>query len=226
MARKAANTAGIPPDPSQVEWVSVDTISPDPANARRHGERNLDAIKASLRRFGQQKPLIVDGNGIVRAGNGTFEAIKALGWPRVMILRTALKGSDATAYAIADNRTGELAEWDAEALAETLRALKDEGFDLDATGYAIGEVDALIGQLNAGFGGEAVDDPAGEWEGMPEFEHEDKEPFRTIVVHFADEEAVQNFAQTVGQEFTDQTKYIWHPRREPNRNLQQYADEA
>ena len=150
MARKAANTAGIPPDPSQVEWVSVDTISPDPANARRHGERNLDAIKASLRRFGQQKPLIVDGNGIVRAGNGTFEAIKALGWPRVMILRTALKGSDVTAYAIADNRTAELAEWDDQALRGQLAALKDEGFDLDAAGFDLGEVEALLGGLIAG----------------------------------------------------------------------------
>ena len=215
MARKAANTAGIPPDPSQVEWVSVDTISPDPANARRHGERNLDAIKASLRRFGQQKPLIVDGNGIVRAGNGTFEAIKALGWPRVMILRTALKGSDATAYAIADNRTGELAEWDAEALAETLRALKDEGFDLDATGYAMGEVDALIAGLSGGggFAGEPVDDPAGEWQGMPEYTSEDRRPFRTILVHLGSQEAVDEFAELIGQQISPQAKYIWHPEQ-------------
>ena len=39
------------------EAVKIDSISEDPANLRRHGERNLETIKASLKRFGQQKPI-------------------------------------------------------------------------------------------------------------------------------------------------------------------------
>ena len=38
-----------------IETVPIDAISPDPSNARRHPQRNLEQIKASLRRFGQQK---------------------------------------------------------------------------------------------------------------------------------------------------------------------------
>jgi ParB family transcriptional regulator, chromosome partitioning protein len=130
-----------------VERVPITSIHPDPANVRRHPERNRDGIKASLARFGQVKPIVVDENGIIRAGNGTYAAAVALGWDTIDVVRTTLKGSEATAYAIADNRTAELAEWDDTALAETLRALQSEDFDLDAVGYTGDEVDALIAKL-------------------------------------------------------------------------------
>src|SRR4051812_9327443 len=90
-----------------IEDVEISSLSPDPANVRRHSERNLETIKASLRRFGQQKPIVVDGSGIVRAGNGTLAAAIALGWTHIKIVRSNLAGSEATAYGIADNRAGD-----------------------------------------------------------------------------------------------------------------------
>ena len=96
----------------KIQNVAIDSVHVDPANVRRHPERNLDAIKASLARFGQQKPIVVDANGVVRAGNGTLEAAKSLGWTKIAIVRTDLANSEATAFSIADNRTAELAEWD------------------------------------------------------------------------------------------------------------------
>jgi ParB family transcriptional regulator, chromosome partitioning protein len=95
-----------------VETVAIDTLRPDPANARRHGERNLDAIVVSLRRFGQQKPIVVDSSGVVRAGNGQLAAAMELGWSHIKIVRSDLPEKELMAYAIADNRTAELAEWD------------------------------------------------------------------------------------------------------------------
>jgi len=103
-----------------VETVAIDSLSPDPANARRHGQRNLDAIAASLRRFGQQKPIVVDSRGIVRAGNGQLAAAKALGWTQIKIVRSELPPAELTAFGIADNRTAELAEWDADVLGRLL----------------------------------------------------------------------------------------------------------
>jgi ParB-like chromosome segregation protein Spo0J len=148
-----------------VESVPIGSIHIDPSNLRRHPERNLDAIKASLARFGQQKPLVVDGDGVVRAGNGTLEAARALGWERIDVVRTPLTGSEATAYAISDNRSSELATWDDTALADTLRALQSEDFDLSAVGYRDDEVDALIEGLAreaaGGVGGDREDDLSG-----------------------------------------------------------------
>ena len=127
-----------------LETVDISDISQDPANVRKHSERNLEAIAASLRAFGQQKPIVVDKRGVILAGNGTYEAAKRSGWDKIKITRTDLSGTLATAYAIADNRTAELAEWDDTALAEQLRALQSEEFDLANVGYTHDEVQQLI----------------------------------------------------------------------------------
>lgn len=108
-----------------MESVPIATLSQDPANARKHDDKNLEAIAASLRRFGQQKPIVVDSSNVVRAGNGTLAAATALGWDSINVVQTDLQGSEATAYAIADNRTAELAEWDESVLAASLSSLAD-----------------------------------------------------------------------------------------------------
>ena len=117
----------------QTESVRITDLHPDPANARRHPQRNLDAIISSLARFGQQKPIVVDAAHIVRAGNGTLAAAKALGWTHINIIRTRLSGIDAAAFAIADNRTAELAEWDPDVLGTLLvdPEMGDIGFSDD-----------------------------------------------------------------------------------------------
>lgn len=138
-----------------VENVRIDTLIADANNARSHSERNVDAIAASLRRFGQQKPIVVDGDGTVIAGNGTIRAALSLGWETVAVVRTALVGDEARAFAIADNRTAELATWEDETLRAQLAALAevDESL-LRATGFD-SAIDTL-GTLNPG--AEAPDD--------------------------------------------------------------------
>ena len=113
----------------------ITELSLDPSNVRKHGRKNLDAIKASLRKFGQQKPIVVDAKGIVLAGNGTLAAAKELGWTEIDIVRTQLEGVEATMFAIADNRTAELAEWD-ENLEEVMKSLLDAGQDLTDLGFS------------------------------------------------------------------------------------------
>jgi len=128
----------------QTQRVKIDTLTLDPANVRRHPAKNLDTIKASLTRFGQQRPVLVNAKGIIIAGNGTVMAAKALGWDHINIVRTDLDGSEATAYAIADNRTAELAEWDDSALAQQLAALQIEDAELAKTaGFDDKEIAAL-----------------------------------------------------------------------------------
>ena len=130
-----------------IETIKIKDLLNDPSNVRKHDDRNLDSIKASLQRFGQQKPIVVDGKGIVVAGNGTLDAAKSLGWKDIEIVRTELEGADAVAYAIADNRTAELAIWDDDALAQTLASLKlDESIDEAITGFTDQEIDELIGK--------------------------------------------------------------------------------
>lgn len=130
-----------------LETVKLQEISPDPANVRKHSDRNIEAIIASLRAFGQQKPIVVDQRGIILAGNGTYEAARRLGWENIQITRTALSGPLATAYAIADNRTAELAEWDSENLALQLQSFRDANLDTAIAGFDEQETNDLLDEF-------------------------------------------------------------------------------
>jgi len=157
-----------------IEPVKCSDLSEDPANARLHSDRNLESIKASLRRFGQQKPIVVDVNGVVRAGNGTLAAARSLGWSEVDCVVTELEGAEATAYAIADNRTAELADWDKDVLATQLEALAEEDTDLlAATGHEDSELTAMLIELMA------KDKPEGDDEDIDDDESDDEQ--RTYV---------------------------------------------
>jgi DNA modification methylase len=123
-----------------LETVPVGALSLDPANARKHGTRNIDAIAGSLRQFGQRRPLVcrrAGGATMVIAGNGTLEAARSLGWTEVVItvVPDDWTAEQAKAYALADNRTAELATWDEGVLAEQLGDLDALGFDLNSIGF-------------------------------------------------------------------------------------------
>ena len=113
----------------------------DPKNARKHSQRNLDAIAASLDKFGQRKPIVVH-RGVILAGNGTVEAAKSLGWKDIEITTVPDDWDDETAkaFALADNRSAELAEWDESELAKQLLELDDRGWDIAELGFEIPEI--------------------------------------------------------------------------------------
>lgn len=94
----------------------ISELSFDPSNARKHSRKNIDAIKGSLAKFGQQKPIVINDKNIVIAGNGTMDAARELGWEHLDCVVTTLQGYEELAYALADNRTAELAEWDSKTL--------------------------------------------------------------------------------------------------------------
>ena len=129
-----------------VVQASVAELSLDPANARKHNAKNLEAIKGSLKRFGQQKPIVVDKKGVVVAGNGTLAAARDLGWETIDTVQTELEGPAAIAFALADNRSAELAEWEAGVLGETLKALQAIDFDLESIGFDADDLAKMIAE--------------------------------------------------------------------------------
>lgn len=127
--------------------VDLATLNHDPANARKHGAKNIDAIKASLHAFGQRKPIVVQRQGmIVRAGNGTLEAAKALGWSHLAAVIIDEDNATASQFAIADNRTADLAEWDDETLASLLDGM--EPADREALAFDEDDMRELIDGLD------------------------------------------------------------------------------
>ena len=105
-----------------IETVKTDDLTLDPNNARKHNARNIEVIANSLKSFGQRKPIVVTRDNIVVAGNGTLEAARSLGWEFISVARVPDEWSheQVIAYALTDNRSAELAEWDANVLADQL----------------------------------------------------------------------------------------------------------
>jgi ParB-like chromosome segregation protein Spo0J len=121
----------------RIETVNINTLKFDPTNARKHDNKNLDAIAGSLKLFGQRKPLTVTPDSIVITGNGTLQAAINLGWTEIAIARIPVGWSyeKIRAWALADNRTAELAEWNPEILKEQLLELDANGWELSEFGF-------------------------------------------------------------------------------------------
>jgi len=187
-------------------------LKSDPRNARRHTPRNVGLIEDALHEVGAGRSIVIDENNVVLAGNATIEAAASAGIERVQIVDTdgetliAVRRTDLTAkqkqrLALLDNRTAELAEWDADVIADMLR--EDEAA-LAGLFYEW-ELDKLAGNVGA------YPDSADEWQGMPEFE-QDEVADNKITVYFADADGRQDFAELIGQRVSPETKYVWFPK--------------
>ena len=123
--------------------VPIDSVHPDPENARERTPRNLASVRASLEAFGQQKPIVVEPTtGKVIAGNGTWLVAKELGWKTIWITRSDLTGAHAAAYAVVDNRASDQSQFDEGQLVLTLGALPKDL--LAATGFDVMEIEELM----------------------------------------------------------------------------------
>lgn len=148
-ARKAkvAPAASESPIPESLAALAypVAKLKPDPNNARGHNERNLEAVKTSLVRFGWRNVIVArKRDGVVLAGNARLEAAKALGWKQAPVLFVDDDQQKAAAFAIADNRTAELAEWKLDELAKQVQMLAEDPELLDTIGFSDAEIENLL----------------------------------------------------------------------------------
>lgn len=121
----------------------IDRLKADRGNPRRG---DVPAIADSLRRFGQQRPVLATAGGVIVAGNHTVAAARELGWDHVAVVRTALRGKEQRAYGLADNRTGDLGTYDDAILTRLLDSLPT----LDGTGYTDEDKELMHALANLG----------------------------------------------------------------------------
>lgn len=123
----------------KLETIAITKLTPDPENARQHDETNLKAIEGSLREFGQRKPIVISQTNVIVAGNGTVEAAKRLGWTDIQAVRVPADwdANRIKAFALADNRTAELADWNEQVMAAQLLELSEAGFDIEEFGFEL-----------------------------------------------------------------------------------------
>ena len=106
----------------------IKDLRPDPENRRKHNPRNIGMVVDALQAVGAARSIVIDEDGTVLAGNGVIEGAAEAGITRLRVVdadgseviavrRRGLSVEQKRALAIFDNRTAELAEWDAAQLA-------------------------------------------------------------------------------------------------------------
>ncbi len=128
----------------EVHIWEIDRVKPYQNNPRIN-EQAIDPVAASLKEFGFRQPLVVDTNGVIVVGHTRYHAAQKLGLQKVPVhVAVDLTPEQVRAYRIADNKTGEIAEWDFTILPIELAELKESGFDLEFLGFSDKELTKLL----------------------------------------------------------------------------------
>lgn len=132
-----------PPEAAAV-WVSIGELTPWDQNPRKN-EAAVEKVAESIRRFGFGSPILARTNGEVIAGHTRLKAAESLGLDRVPVRYLDLDPADAHLLALADNKLGEIAEWDESLLAEILKDLDPE--DAALAGFGAEELEDLLSEI-------------------------------------------------------------------------------
>ena len=122
---------------SKILFLDVEDVHPYESNPRINDDA-VEAVAASIAEFGFRAPIIVDANHVIIAGHTRLKAAKRLGMPKVpVVIADDLSEEQVRAYRLADNKTGELAEWDYDLLDVELDGI----LDIDMTEFGFEDAD-------------------------------------------------------------------------------------
>jgi DNA modification methylase len=136
----------------RIEMRPVSSLKPYANNPRTHSKKQIRQIADSIREFGWTNPVLTDAAGNVLAGHGRIEAAKFLGETEIPVLRLEhMNEAQKRAIIIADNKLAENAGWNDDLLATELQFLTDIelDFDVELTGFDMGEIDVLLSPATA-----------------------------------------------------------------------------
>lgn len=126
-------------------WEPIDSLTPWDRNPRRN-DGAVESVAHSITRFGFGAPIIArTSDRVIIGGHTRYKAAQRLGLDKVPVRFLDLDPAEAAALALADNKLGELAEWDDDAVAEILGELEQQGTPIDGLGWDDDELSTLIG---------------------------------------------------------------------------------
>lgn len=105
-------------------------------NNPRNNDGAVQAVTESIKEFGFKVPIVIDRDNVIVAGHTRYKAAQRLGLETVpCIIADDLTPEQVKAFRLADNKTGELAEWDLPALEIELAELSEMSLDFDMSDF-------------------------------------------------------------------------------------------
>ena len=147
-----------------IEYRPVSTLNKYENNPRKHPEKQLVKLAASMREFGFTIPVLIGEDDIIIAGEARVEAAKRIGLQEVpVIVAHHWSAAQVRAYRLADNRLAQLGTWDNAALAIELAAIIE--FDespIEILGWDTAEIDVILDDIGTNETSVSASDPADE----------------------------------------------------------------
>jgi hypothetical protein len=140
----------IPPAPAQpaerlaIVDLDIASLLPNPRNPNRHSDDQLERLMASLKRYGQTRPVLARAeNRMLIAGHGVTQAAARLGLTTLKVALLHVDQATADGIMLGDNRLAELSQTDGERVAELLREI--DKVDWFGVGFTPEEADKMFG---------------------------------------------------------------------------------
>ena len=164
-----------------IESIKTDELIPYARNSRTHDAKQVQQIASSIKEFGFNNPVLIDGDNGIIAGHGRVLAAQLLKIDTVPTIKLEhLTDTQKRAYIIADNKIALNSGWDEEMLKIEIEELKLADFDLDLTGFDDGE---LGFETFEGIDADEIE--------MPELRSGDRDPFQQMTFTLHDEQVDQ-----------------------------------
>jgi hypothetical protein len=208
MTTKAAETAPQTLEVAELdlERLPLSEVSPHEANPRLHSPEQIKAIEQSLIMDGY----IAGSMGIQRStrtlykGHGVYQALLNLGCYEADFVVKDLTDAETLALLARDNALSDMSGNDPVKLKAISVNLQEMNVPIQRMGYTLRQIDSMQAVL--------PQSPEELWEGMPEFEQDDKLPYQQIIIRFDSEEDVRDFATMINRTITPKTKYLNIPK--------------
>jgi len=187
----------------KITLIEINSLNPAEYNPRQINNKQYEDLKASMEKFGCVDPIIININperlNVVVGGHQRLRILRELGAEKVPTVSVNLSEEDERELNIRLNKSG--GDFDMDILANEFDIV-----DLKEWGFKDIDFGLNIDKINH----------QDEWEGMPEFNQDDKMPIRQIIISFDNKEDINKFSKLLNQNITDKTKSLWYPKKEKN----------
>ncbi len=189
----------------ELKQVKISDIKANPKNWRTHPVSQQNAMQGILEEIGYADAVMVretsEGYMLI---DGHLRTSISDPNEEIPVLVVDLSEQEADLLLATFDPIGEMAGRDEMKITELLDSVNADNI----------QVNELLQSLNNNFDIPDTDQDQWEdhWKNMPEFEQDDLTPYRSFIVHTRNDTDVNHFAKLLGQEFTEKTKSIWHPK--------------
>lgn len=129
-----------------IQYLDPHILEPYQNNARRHPERQVEALALAITEFGFDQPIVVGPDMVIIKGHGRLQAALKLGLTTVPVVVREITDNEARLLRVADNEAVS-DQWDLTALQGEMAMLGDLGFNMQLTGFSMEEVETILAEL-------------------------------------------------------------------------------